>query len=162
MAYHLRQVKYDVIMDLLESVCVAERLDTPDRILSLVARSCDGSPRQALVMLAMVSECEDEEEAARVLETPVDNAEVIELCRMLVKGELTWPKLTATLKGLGEMPAESIRIVIVNYLNSCLLGAKSDRDAIRLLDMLECFTRPGQPSDKLAPLFLAFGRFIFD
>lgn len=159
--YTLRACKYDDLMDLLEDVCKQEDYDTPEKILSLVARSCNGSPRLALVQLAMVHDCEDEDEAARLLETPVDNKEVIDLCRMLIKDELTWSKLTSTLKGLGEMPAESIRIVIVNYLNSCAMGAKSDKDALRILDMMECFSKPCPPSDKLAPILIAFGRYIF-
>jgi len=159
--YSLRLLRHDDLMDLLESICEDEDLNTPQKILSMVAQACGGSPRMALVMLAMVHDCDDEDEAARLLETPMDNKEIIDLCRQLVKGDLTWPRLTATLKAMGEMPAESIRIVIVNYLNSCLIGARSDKDAIRLLDMLECFTKPGQPSDKMAPLLLAFGRFIF-
>jgi DNA polymerase III subunit gamma/tau len=160
--YTLRPCKYDDLMDLLDKVCEEEQYDTPERILSLVARSCNGSPRLALVQLAMVHDCEDEDEAARLLETPVDNKEVIDLCRMLIKGDLTWTKLTTTLKGLSEMPAESIRIVIVNYLNSCAMGAKSDKDAMRVLDMLECFSKPCLTSDKLAPLLIAFGRYIYD
>jgi DNA polymerase-3 subunit gamma/tau len=161
LAYNLRQVKFDPLMDLLERVRDQERLDTSERILSLVARSSDGSPRKALVMLAMVHDCEDEDEASRVLETPMDNKEVIDLCRDLVKGDLTWTRVQSSLKGLGDMPAESIRIVIVNYLNACLFGVKGDKAAVRLLDMLDCFSKPCQPSDKMAGLFLAFGRFVF-
>lgn len=160
--YSLRPVKFDDLMDLMEKICEEENYDTSEKILSLVARSCNGSPRLALVMLAMVHDCEDEEEAARLLETPIDNKEVIDLCRELVKGDLTWSRLTATLKSLGDMPAESIRIVIVNYLNSCLMGAKSDKDALRYLDMLECFMKPCSPHEKMAPLLIAFGRYIFD
>lgn len=159
--YSLKLLPHDDLMDLLEGVCDDEGLKTDQKILSLIAQSCNGSPRMALVMLATVHDCDDLDEAARLLETPLDNKEVIDLCRQLVRGDLTWQKLTQTLKAMGEMPAESIRIVIVNYLNACLLGAKSDRDAMRLLDMLECFTKPGQPSDKMAPLLIAFGRFIF-
>lgn len=159
--YSLKLLKYDDLMDLLDHVCHQEKLDTPESTLALVAQAANGSPRQALVMLAMVHDCESTAEVMALLEQPLDNKEVIDLCRALVKGDLTWSKMTATLKSLGEMPAESIRIVIVNYLNSCAMGAKSDKDAVRILDMLECFSKPGQPSDKLAPLLIAFGRYIY-
>ena len=160
--YNLRNLVYDDLMDLLEDVTKAESLNVSERVLGLIAQASNGSPRQALVNLAMVHSCEDEKEVLRLLETAGDNKEVIDLCRALVKGDLTWPRLTATLKAMPEVPAESIRIIIVNYLNSCLMGAKSDRDAIRLLDILGCFSKPGNPSDKLAPIYLAFGRYIFD
>jgi DNA polymerase-3 subunit gamma/tau len=160
-SYLLKPVRYDDIMDLLEMVCDEERFDTPDAILKQVAQACEGSPRKALVMLNMVHAVEDREECARILETPLDNKEVIELCRMLVKGNLEWSRLTETLNELGETNAESIRVVVVNYLNACLMHAKSDGAAVRLLDMLHSFTRPTNPADKLAPILLAFGDFIF-
>lgn len=160
-AYYLTAVKFDVIMDLLEDVCEQEQLDTHSSILQQVAHACDGSPRAALTMLAKVHDCTDQDEAATLLQTPLDNAEVIDLCRLMVRGDLTWTKLTATLKELSDTPAESIRIIIVNYLNACLLGAKGERDAVRLLELLECFLKPGNPSDKMAPLLVAFGRYVF-
>ena len=160
-AYNLRQVKYDPLMDLLEHVASEEGYDVSERILGLIARSSEGSPRRALVMLAMVHDCPNEEEAARVLETPMEHKEIIDLCRELVKGDLTWPRLQKTLKGLGDMPAESIRIVIVNYLNSYILGTTGDKATVRLLGMLECFSKPCPASDKMAGILLAFGYHIF-
>ena len=159
--YGLKLLKYDDIMDLLDSVCEMEKLDVPENVLSMVAQACNGSPRQALVMLAMVHDCESTHEVATLLESPLENKEVIDLCRSLIKGELTWSALTKTLKAVGEVPAESIRIIIVNYLNACAMGARSDKDALRALDMLECFSKPCLASDKLAPLLIAFGRYIF-
>ncbi len=160
-SFSLNPVKFDDLMDLLEDVCKKEKFDTPEAILSQVARACEGSPRHALTMLAKVHACDDPEEASVLLQTPSDNPEVIDLCRQLVRGDLAWSKLTSTLKGLGEMPAESIRIVIVNYLGSCLMGAKNDKEIVRLLDMLDCFSKPFNTSDKMAPLLLAFGQYIY-
>lgn len=160
-SYNIAAVKFDDLMDLLEEVCDAERYKTPERILLMVAKTAEGSPRLALTLLAKVYECADEEEASILLQQPLDNAEVIDLCRQLVRGDLRWPDLCTTLKGMSDIPAETVRIIIVNYLNSCLLGARSDKDAIRLLDMLECFLKPCNTSDKMAPLLIAFGRYIF-
>lgn len=161
LSYHLSPVKFSLIVDLLEDVCDKEGFKTPGSVIDLVADSCGGSPREALTMLAKVSHCEDEREAAPLLEAVLDNAEVIDLCRALIGGSLTWAKLTSTLKGLEDTSAETVRIIIVNYLNSCAMGAKTDKDAMRILDMLAEFTRPGNPSDKMAPVLLAFGRYIF-
>lgn len=160
-SYSLRPLKYDDIMDLLELVRREEELPTTDKVLRLIAQSCDGSPRQALVMLQQAHEAQDEEEAARLFETVIDNAEIIDLCRLLVRGELNWSKLVATLKAMPEMQAESIRITIVNYLAACAMGAKGDKEAMRMLDMLDSFSRPFPQTDKLAPLLLAFGDHIF-
>lgn len=157
-SYLLKPLSFDQVMDLLEDVCDQERYQTPDGILKLVARACNGSARQALTMLSMVYEISDPEECSRVLETPLDNAEIIDLCRMMVKGNLRFTEAIETLKKMGETNAESIRVVIVNYLNACIMGAKTEAQAARLLDMLYLFTaKPYNPSDKLAPILLAFG-----
>jgi DNA polymerase III subunit gamma/tau len=161
--YHLSPVGYDDLMDLLDYVAEAEKLDTAPKILGMVARAAEGSPRAALTMLAKVAECEDEKEAAILLQSPLEDAEVIGLCRDLVGGKLQWSQLCATLKELdGQgVQAEGIRLVIVNYLNACLYGSKTEKQTVRLLGMLECFMKPGNPSEKMAPLFVAFGRYIY-
>lgn len=159
--YNLSPVKYDDLMDLLEMVCDEEGFRTDGGILQQVARACEGSPRQALTMLSKVHDCKDEAEAAVLLQSPDENKEVIDLCRLLVSGDLSWKKVTETLKAIDELPAESVRIVVTNYLAKCVLGARSDKDAMRLLDMLEVFSKPCQTSDKMAPILIAFGRLVF-
>jgi len=162
-SYHLSAVKFDDLMDLLEDVCDAERYKTSERILTMVAKAAGGSPCMALTMLAKVYDAADEDEASVLLQQPLDNAEVIDLCRQLVKGSLSWSALCVTLKALDDsVTAETVRIIIVNYLNACLLGGRGDKETVRLLDMLECFMKPCNTSDKMAPLLIAFGRYIFD
>lgn len=161
LTYNLNPVKPDDILDVLDAVCEDEKLDTPDKVLVEVAHACEGSPRLALTMLAKVQDCKDADEAAALLQTATENKEVIDLCRLLVSGDLTWSKLQSTLKAMPEMSAESIRIVIVSYLNACLMGSKGDKQTTRLLDILECFMQPYNPADKMAPILVAFGRYIY-
>lgn len=160
-AYNLRPLKYPDIMDLLELVREKEDLPTTQRVLELIAQSCNGSPRAALVMLAQAHNAADEEEAARLFETALENKEVIDLARDLVGGTLNWKRLTDTLRAIPEQPAETIRIIIVAYLTSCLMGSKTDKSTMRLLDMLHSFSKPYPASDKLAPLLLSFGDWIY-
>jgi len=160
--YHLSPVKRGLIMDVLEDVCKSEDFDTPDEYLEMVADAAEGSVRAALTLLAKVYDCRDREDVADLLRTPLDNAEVIELCRMLIRRELTWPKLVTTLKALDAgVTAETVRIIIVNYLNACAMGARDEKDAIFALDLLEDFMRPFNPTDQHGPLLVTFGRYIF-
>ena len=138
-----------------------EKMDIPDSYLQQVARASQGSPRQALVMLPMVMGCENEDEVARLLEAPLDNKEIIDLCRLMVADKLDWKKVQETIKALPEPNPESVRIIMVNYLNACLLGAKSESGVPRLLDLLAAFSKPCNPSDKMAPILLAIGNAIF-
>lgn len=160
-AYNLKPVRQDDLLDLIDQVCESEGLDVPKKIRGMVAGACNGSPRLALVMLAAVQDCEDDEEAATLLASPLENKEVIDLCRLMLDRKLTWKQVTTTLKAMPEMPAESIRIVIANYLAACAMGARTEDDAIRVLDVLEPFAKPFPASDKLAPLLVALGRVVF-
>lgn len=159
-AYTVKGLKFDPLMDLLEFVADSERLTTPSDILELVARGCNGSARQALVYLSMLRDCTDKDEAARLLESPMESKEIIDLCRLLVGRKLDWMTLVKTLKAIPDMNPESVRIVTVNYIAACLMGAKNERDVPALLDMLGQFSKPFLPSDKSAPLLLAFGNII--
>lgn len=159
-SYQLRQLRRDDVLDILDRVAEAEGLRTPGKVLEVVADACGGSARHALTMLAKVAHLDDPEEAADLCALPLEDAEVIDLCRLMVKGSLTWGKLTETLRRIEDKPAETIRIITTAYLTACALGARSDRDAADLLDMLRAFSAPYNPSDKLAPLLLSFDRFV--
>lgn len=158
-AYELRPLRFDDLMDLLEDIADLEGYKTPGNVLQMVAQSCEGSPRRALTMLASVHDCEPDE-AETLLQQPGEAKEVIDLCRKLMKGDLTWRSMVETLKAI-DQPPESTRLVIVNYLNACAMGARDDRDAKRIVDMLYAFTRkPCDTSEKAAPLLLAFADFL--
>lgn len=160
-AYNLKPVRYDDLMDLLEMVAEEERSDVSDEILEMVARSCDGSPRQALVMLSMVMGSRDLEEARRLLEAPMESKEVIDLCRLLLERSLDWSKVQETLAAIPEQSPESIRIIMVNYLAAVLMKEKNSKKVLRLLDYLYALRGPFNQTDKLAPLLLALGECIY-
>lgn len=159
--YMLNPVRGDDIFDLIRTVCVDEGgVPVSDAVLDVVVRACEGSPRQALVMLAQVMDCKTEEDAEYALQGFGETPEVIDLCRQLVKGKLrSWADVTASLKPLADLGAEGIRIQVTLYITAVLMNASS-RDADHLLRVLHAFSKPCNPTDKLAPILLAFGEFI--
>lgn len=158
--YDLKSVRTRDIQDLLVRVCVKEELATTDEIIDLISFSCDGSPRQALVMLAMVGGCANREEAASILSAPGENKELIDLIRLMVSGRgFSWEAVRTILASMKDENPESVRIIIVNYLTAVILNTKGDRGVGRLLDMLHAFSKPINPSDRMAPILLAFGEF---
>lgn len=164
LSYVLSPLRFDDIMDVLEEVCEAEGFKTPDKVLQATARAAGGSMRAALTALAKVHACEDLEEADALLQTVSDEKpEVIDLCRKLVSGKLDFPEVCSLLKELDSqgMQPEGIRLVVVNYLNSCIMGHKTAKDAQRLLDLQSFFMKPMVGSEKMAPLLQAFGRIIY-
>jgi DNA polymerase-3 subunit gamma/tau len=160
-AYTLKPLRHDDLMDLIDFVCKEEDLKTPGEIRTMIARAAEGSARQALTMLSTVRHVTNPDEAAELLEGPVETKEIIDLARLLVGGKLTWDKVVSTLKAMPDTNPESVRIVVVNYLAACLMGSKGGNQTVDLLNMLNHFKTPFVASDKLAPLLLAFGNVIF-
>lgn len=161
--YNLKPLRRDDVLDILERVCDLEKLGSGNKVLGMIAEACGGSMRAALTMLATVQGVDNLEDVADLLAQPLEDAEVIELCRLLVQRKLSWRSLTDTLTRMGDAtPPETIRIVTCAYLSKCLMGARDERDAQDLLHMLRQFGTPFDPTTKLAPVLLAFGRIIFD
>lgn len=158
--YTLKPVQRNALADLLCNVCDAEDFKgVTDATIDKIVAAAEGSPRQALSLLSKVHALTDANDIAELLEYGGENVEVIELARLLVQGKLTWQTLVVILKGL-DMPAESVRVVLLAYLSSCLMGAKSDDQIGRLLGMVDQLKGPYNPSEKWAPLMLALGNIM--
>tara|TARA_R110000803_G_scaffold210841_2_gene284355 strand:- start:1504 stop:2451 length:948 start_codon:yes stop_codon:yes gene_type:complete len=161
--FDLKPVPNDQIFDLLKRVAKKEKLSTPKDILSFLSRSCEGSPRQALVNLAMVEGSATLKEAKSLLDEVEGEESIINLCRWLAGGKnVDWPTALKLIKNLGDGNAESHRIVIVNYLAAVLKNTTSPRRAAELLSILEIFSAgPYNQSEKLAPLMLGVADYVF-
>lgn len=159
--YTLRPVAAGALRRLLCDVCDAEGFDAvTDDTIDKIVRAAEGSPRQALSLLNIVHAVHDPKEVDALLEYGGEDAEVIGLARLLVQKKLNWASLCAILKTL-DMPAESVRCVLVAYIASCLMGAKSDNQIGDLLAMLDALKGgPYNPSEKWAPLMLALGNIM--
>lgn len=156
--FDLKPVSADLLIELLCKVADAEKLDTPDDVLEAIAENSDGSPRQALVYLEACKYAESANDALRAMRSAGQTKEIRDLCQFLVsdRGQ-SWPAAIKLIKAMGDIEAESTRIVVCNYLSAVLVNTQNDKKAARLLGILECFRTPYQQSDKLAPLLLSLG-----
>lgn len=163
--YNLRAVTDDQIYDLLAALNELEELKIPDSIVSLVSRQASGSVRQALVYLSQVHGVTDKTEALRLIQAvDTEDGDAVTLARMIVKGQgFTWDRARVLIKSLEAENPESIRLVVVNYLNKAITGPEkqSDKEAARLLAALSAFSTPCNPSEGIAPVLLAVGGLIF-
>lgn len=156
--YDLKSVKEDLLLDLLCTVCDAEKVDTSCEILEVIAENSNGSPRQALVYLEECLTCKTLAEAKEIMRDSGQNKEVIDLARWLVAGKgHSWSEAIKYIKPLGGQDAESIRIVLQNYFAAVLLNTKNDKVAANLLGLIDAFKTPYYNSDKLAPLLYSIG-----
>jgi DNA polymerase-3 subunit gamma/tau len=156
-SFALKSVGVSDLKDLIQEVAKAEGMKVQKEILSLMAKEAGGSPRQALSNLAICSGCKTTEEAAALLQTGSESAEVIDLCRALMKGRLSWKKAMDLIRPLKDMNGESIRQVVVAYFSSVALGG---RDPELCLSILEAFGEPYPSQAKIYPVILSLGMIL--
>lgn len=161
--YDLKPVPWEQISDTLQTVAKQEGLKIPGEIVDLAARKAEGSPRQGLVYLSMLRGIVKKEDALRILdEAPQGEEDVpIALARMLCKG-CTWAQVQSLLQDAQDIPVEGTRLVVLHYATSCLKSAKSEKNAAQYLAVMDSFSGTWNPSEKLAPLYLAIGRLLLE
>lgn len=160
-SYTLNLVPDNELGVLFDEVCELEKIKLPGDVGDMIIQQAMGSPRQLLVNLAMCRDVSDRKTAAILLRKALESDSTIELCRFLLKGG-SWTKAMVLVKELEEENPESIRIVVCNYLASCLRNSKgSDKEVCFLLGLLEAFAEPYNASEQTAPLIRSIGRALF-
>lgn len=158
-SFTLKLVPEKSLKDLLSRVCEKEGIKLVDGVDDLVVKEADGSPRQLLVNLAAVVTATDKREAAELLKAALESDATRELCQFLLNGG-SWLRAMGIVNKLAEENPESVRIVVMNYMASVLKGAKSDKEAIHVLSVMDAFCHPYNSSERLAPLLLSVGRVL--
>lgn len=161
--YDLKPVDWEVLAEYLFAVVEQEGLEVTEPLCSLIARRAAGSVRQALQWLAMINGVTDKTEINEILENAEETVEAIDIAKALVSGRgITWKGMTEKVQALERVNSESVRIVVVNYVGASLLRTTSDKEAVRLLTILQAFSTPFNSSEKQAPLLLALGAVLFN
>lgn len=156
--FELKPVPESDLLGLLCRVCDAEGLNTPDDVLEAISEAAGGSPRQALTYLEACATAANANAARNIMQTAGKSREVIDLCRFLLAGRShTWAEAMKFIQALEGTEAESIRIVVSNYIAAALLKTRDDSKAATLLQLLSCFAEPYNQSDKFAPLLNSVG-----
>jgi DNA polymerase-3 subunit gamma/tau len=124
-------LKSDEIIVLLKRVNKLEALNMDKEVLSDIADNCEGSPRNALVLLEKVSSASNEKEISDIIKSGNYNdedIEIIELARALLNDKNQWRDIASILKKLqenGKMDnPETIRYMVLGYMNSVLISGK--------------------------------------
>lgn len=158
----LKPVGQPILIDFLDGIVVAEKIklgDDASKIIGLCAREAGGSPRQALVNLAMCAGAKSVSEARELMRSAEQSRDAVELARALVRGA-KWPEVQQLLRELSDTNPESIRHVVRAYSTKVILDANSERAAARGMSILDAFGEPCVPQDGISPIVLACGRII--
>jgi DNA polymerase III gamma/tau subunit len=157
--YNLRPVLDDAILGLLQRVRELEGMTLPDTGLDAIVEASEGSPRQALVYLGACGDFKRLSSIKEVLtQTESESAEAIELCRLLLKGNVNWKSISAVLRGL-TIPAESVRIIVLRYMAAVSMGG--GEKTMTALEVMSNFQTPFLDREGMAPLVLACGSIVF-
>ena len=156
----LKSVSEKALGILYDNVCDAEGIDLRDDIADYIIKQAQGSPRQLLVNLELCREAQDKREVQMLLQQASESDAVLELCRFLMRPG-SWMKVMAIVNRIDADSHEGTRIVVTNYFGSVLKNAKSDKEAIHALSIIENFATPYNQNEGIAPLLLSVGRTLF-
>jgi DNA polymerase-3 subunit gamma/tau len=159
--YTLRSISSNTLADYLDSITKQEKLEVTDDIIQVCAAQAFGSMRQALVNLSTVAGVTDRKEAYRLLSSVLEEGDAVELARMLVAG-MKWNKLRELLTRLKDENPESVRMVVVSYVQNVLLDARDEKRIPPLLAILDAFSTPFNSSERMAPILLACGGLMYE
>lgn len=163
-AYDLKPVKWDMLAEYLEWVAEQEGCKLQNKeFYGIAARQSNGSPRQALVYLSMLHGITSKEDALRIVEDfEEQTGGPVELARLLVSNKgCTWPNVQQIMEGIADINPETIRLTVLNYTAGAIAKEKGEKNAVRLLALLQAFSVPCNPTERMAPIYLAIGSFIF-
>lgn len=119
---HFGRIPIDSVYNLLLNVAQFEGFEYNDDVLKYLADESQGVPRKSLMWLKQIADSDSWslEQAKEVTGVMVDenSAEVIELCRALMKPE--WKKSVSLYGKLKKVAPESVRLAVEGYFTACL------------------------------------------
>lgn len=160
-SFTLKPVSDTNLTDLVSRIAKIEGIKLKDDIRGLVVKEAGGSPRQALVNLALCRDLTNRKDAADILRTALMSDPIVELCRFITTGTGSWQKCMAIVSKLENESPEGVRIVMCNYVATALKNSKTEKETCHLLSILDAFGQSYNPAEQLAPLFLSIGRILF-
>jgi DNA polymerase III gamma/tau subunit len=130
----------DMLYAIMRDVKNKEGFTISKDILFDIAENVEGSARKALTVLEAIATLPAEEQKAEVSNqlVSVNNAEVIELCRLIFNSKTSWGQLRAVLKSLKDqgLEAEGLRRAVLGYGQALLLNQDSDDTAAFIMEKL--------------------------
>jgi DNA polymerase-3 subunit gamma/tau len=125
------------IIKLLNWVLKEEGISVEEKVLDQIARTSQGSPRQALIILDQIIDLKPDEMEECIKEFQEKEKLTIDLCRILASKNPVWKKITDVLRYLDEDP-EKVRYSILGYFNAILMNENNAKARL----VIDCFSEP--------------------
>jgi DNA polymerase III gamma/tau subunit len=121
--YQFELLADEEMAELVDSALKKIGQDIHDDVFDGIVHCSDGSPREALVLLEQVLTLNDKDAQLSVLKKATTEREVIDICRILIKGG-KWSDISEVYKGLVDPDSETVRRAILGYMKTVLLGGQ--------------------------------------
>lgn len=157
----LKPLKVGLLTELLDFIVEEEKMKVVKGITAFCAEEAQGSARNAITNLEACAAAESLAEAAGLLASATLHPAAIDLCRALLAGT-NWKEASALIAAMEDVNAESIRMVIVNYMSKVALGAKTEKTAVQAITIMDHFAQPFYAPEKMAPLIRTVGLLVLD
>jgi len=129
--YRFELLNEDQMSELLSTALeTLEKEIEDDNVFFGIIDSAGGSPRNALVILEQLLSVNKPEEQKALLKKLLVEHDVIEICRLLVRGG-SWKSIAEIYKGIKDVDAEIIRRTILGYMKQVMLNEK-DTDRVSI------------------------------
>lgn len=155
--YTVKEISELDLAELLDVVAENEGLELPEEAIDLIASEARGSARMALTMLSSVRSAKTVDEVRVGIESAQSGLEMNALCKLLLSGNATWEGCLRIIRKLEIQNVESLRLGIIAYLSKVLLSTDDEQKAEIICAAIHAFSKPYNPSEKIAPLLLSIG-----
>lgn len=152
--FKLKAVAVQPIMDLITKVRDEECLAVDDEVLSNIAGSAGGSPREALVRLQQADGL-DEDEVEALLEPEQALPMAFDLARLISKNSFDIKDAMALCTSMKKESPEGIRQVVRAYFTTFVLRAPSNKYA---LGVLAEFEKPAVEQNRITDIVMRLAR----
>lgn len=160
-SYSFKPVSASVLEELLQFVVAEEKFNTPKEVVSLIAKSADGSVRQALSLLSICSECSTIEQAEELLTTSSYSPTTIDFCRFICGAQgKNWTNAMKMVKSMEGEDLEQVRRAVLGYASKVASTATNDKVATNMLVIIQAFNSPYYDAQKLPAFLLSIGSVI--
>lgn len=136
--YQVEPIPERDLVGLMQDICEKENVEVPTPVLKKIAKQSGGSGRLALVNLQRVMGRHPDDMDKDI--TQISEAEELtkELCQALLR-RAPWKEVAKYLKSIDKTEPETVRRMVLGYMNAVLLSGK---DAAQAALVIESFKEP--------------------
>jgi DNA polymerase III delta prime subunit len=115
----LKPIGAKELTDVVTRIAAKQKIELTEEILEKLIAVSEGSARKALVLLDQIAGIDDEETALKLLTEDSGRAEIVEICRELLKPKPSYGTIQKLMKTITDEP-ETIRRAILGYMTGIL------------------------------------------